>query len=89
VPNSCHNNDVTFVALSVCTLKELGPDASDEQLGYDKGKRVTDADLQAIADAVLEINREARIKLQELTLVSGNVVMPTLSIKLSVDNSED
>ncbi|MGZ8886295.1 MAG: alpha-isopropylmalate synthase regulatory domain-containing protein, partial [Halobacteriota archaeon] len=78
-------------------LKELGLDASDEQLGDilkrikelgDKGKRVTDADLQAITDAVLEINREARIKLQELTVVSGNVVTPTSSIKLSVDNQE-
>lgn len=78
-------------------LKELGLDANDEQLGDilkrikelgDKGKRVTDADLQAIADAVLEINREARIKLQELTVVSGNVVTPTSSIKLSVDNQE-
>jgi D-citramalate synthase len=78
-------------------LKELGLDASDEQLDDilkrikelgDKGKRVTDADLQAIADAVLEINREARIKLQELTVVSGNIVTPTSSIKLSVDNQE-
>jgi len=78
-------------------LKELGLDASDEQLADilkrikelgDKGKRVTDADLQAIADAVLEINREARIKLQELTVVSGNIVTPTSSIKLSVDGHE-
>jgi (R)-citramalate synthase len=78
-------------------LKELGLDASDEQLGDilkrvkelgDKGKRVTDADLQAIADAVLEINREARIKLQELTVVSGNIVTPTSSIKLLVDDRE-
>jgi len=78
-------------------LKELGLDANDEQLGDilkrikelgDKGKRVTDADLQAIADTVLEINREARIKLQELTVVSGNVVTPTSSIKLLVDNQE-
>lgn len=78
-------------------LKELGLDASDEQLADilkrikelgDKGKRVTDADLQAIADAVLEINREARIKLQELTVVSGNIVTPTSSIKLLVDDQE-
>jgi D-citramalate synthase len=78
-------------------LKELGLDASGEQLGDilkrvkelgDKGKRVTDADLQAIADAVLEINREARIKLQELTVVSGNIVTPTSSIKLLVDDQE-
>jgi D-citramalate synthase len=78
-------------------LKELGLDASDEQIDDilkrikelgDKGKRVTDADLQAIADAVLEINREARIKLQELTVVSGNIVTPTSSIKLWVDDQE-
>jgi D-citramalate synthase len=78
-------------------LQELGLDADDEQLSDilkrikelgDKGKRVTDADLQAIADAVLEINREARIKLQELTVVSGNIVTPTSSIKLSVDGQD-
>ena len=78
-------------------LQERGLDASKEQLADilkrikelgDKGKRVTDADLQAIADAVLEINREARIKLQELTVVSGNIVTPTSSIKLSIDDRE-
>jgi D-citramalate synthase len=78
-------------------LQEIGLDADEEQLSDilkrikelgDKGKRVTDADLQAIADAVLEINREARIKLQELTVVSGNIVTPTSSIKLSVDDQE-
>jgi D-citramalate synthase len=78
-------------------LKELGLEATDEQLSDilkrikelgDKGKRVTDADLQAITDAVLEVNREARIRLQELTVVSGNIVTPTSSIKLSVDNQE-
>ena len=78
-------------------LQELGLDADDAHLSDilkrikelgDKGKRVTDADLQAIADAVLEINREARIKLQELTVVSGNIVTPTSSIKLSVDGQD-
>jgi D-citramalate synthase len=78
-------------------LKELGLEASDDQLSDilkrikelgDKGKRVTDADLQAITDAVLEVNYEARIKLQELTVVSGNIVTPTSSIKLLVDNQE-
>jgi D-citramalate synthase len=78
-------------------LQELGLDADDAHLSDilkrikelgDKGKRVTDADLQAIADTVLEINREARIKLQELTVVSGNIVTPTSSIKLSVDGQD-
>ena len=59
-------------------IKELG----------DKGKRVTDADLQAIAETVLEIDREARITLEELTVVSGNIVTPTSSVKLLVDKTE-
>ncbi len=78
-------------------LRELGLEATDEQLNDilkrikelgDKGKRVTDADLQAIAETVLEIDREARITLEELTVVSGNVVTPTSSIRLLVDRAE-
>ena len=78
-------------------LRELGLEATDEQLNDilkrikelgDRGKRVTDADLQAIAETVLEIDREARIKLEELTVVSGNVVTPTSSIRLLVDRAE-
>jgi D-citramalate synthase len=78
-------------------LKELGLEATDEQLNDvlkrikelgDKGKRVTDADLQAIAETVLEIDREARITLEELTVVSGNIVTPTSSVKLLVDAKE-
>ena len=78
-------------------LKELGLEATDEQLHDvlkrikelgDKGKRVTDADLQAIAETVLEIDREARITLEELTVVSGNIVTPTSSVKLLVDGVE-
>jgi D-citramalate synthase len=78
-------------------LRELGLEATDEQLHDvlkrikelgDKGKRVTDADLQAIAETVLEIDREARITLEELTVVSGNIVTPTSSVKLLVDKTE-
>ena len=78
-------------------LRELGLEATDEQLNDilkrikelgDRGKRVTDADLQAIAETVLEIDREARITLEELTVVSGNVVTPTSSIRLLVDRAE-
>ena len=54
----------------------------------DKGKTVTDVDLQAIADNVLEINHKDRIKLNEVTIVSGNKVMPTASVKLTVDGEE-
>ena len=78
-------------------LKELGVSVNETQLQQicdnikvlaDKGKTVTDVDLQAIADNVLEINHEDRIKLDELTIVSGNKVMPTASVKLTVDGEE-
>ena len=54
----------------------------------DKGKTVTDVDLQIIADNVLQINHEDRIKLDELTIVSGNKVMPTASVKITIDEEE-
>ena len=78
-------------------LKELGVNVSKNQLKKicdnikvlaDKGKTVTDVDLQAIADNVLEINHKDRIKLNEVTIVSGNKVMPTASVKLTVDGEE-
>jgi len=78
-------------------LRELGLTATDEQLGDifvrvkelgDKGMRVTDADLQAIAETVLEVYKEAKVKLDELTVVSGNRVTPTASIKLIIDGQE-
>ena len=78
-------------------LKELGLDVNKDQLQQicndikdlaDKGKTVTDVDLQAIADNVLEINHEDRIKLDELTIVSGNKVMPTASVKITIDDDE-
>ena len=78
-------------------LKELGLDVDKTQLQQicdnikvlaDKGKTVTDVDLQAIADNVLEINHEDRIKLDEVTIVSGNKVMPTASVKITIDGEQ-
>lgn len=78
-------------------LKELGLNVDDDQLKLicddikelaDKGKTVTDVDLQVIADNVLQINHEDRIKLDEVTIVSGNKVMPTASVKITVDDEE-
>ncbi len=80
----------------VLALKELGLDASEKQIDDivirmkelgDKGKRVTDADLQTIAETVLGIYQEAKIKLEELTVVAGNTVMPTASIRLKVNGN--
>ena len=78
-------------------LKELGLNVDDNQLKQicddikelaDKGKTVTDVDLQVIADNVLEINHKDRIKLDEVTIVSGNKVMPTASVKITIDGEE-
>ena len=78
-------------------LKELGYNFNKKQLSQicddikvlaDKGKTVSDVDLQVIADNVLEINHEDRIKLDEVTIVSGNKVMPTASVKITIDGDE-
>jgi D-citramalate synthase len=78
----------------VLALKELGLSTNDRQIDDiiarikemgDKGKRVTDADLQTIAETVLGIYQEAKVRLEELTVVAGNTVMPTASIRLKVN----
>jgi D-citramalate synthase len=58
-----------------------------KQLG-DEGKRVTDSDLHAIAEAVLNISCTPVIRMKQFTTVSGNSVMPTASVTLTV-NGED
>ncbi|MDR0911223.1 MAG: 2-isopropylmalate synthase [Methanobrevibacter sp.] len=78
-------------------LNELKFNYNDEQfktifnkvkyLG-DLGKCVSDVDLQAIADEVLDIKTEAKIKLEEFSIVSGNKVIPTASIKLKIDDED-
>jgi D-citramalate synthase len=78
-------------------LREFGIGVSDAQLSQivtrvkelgDKGKRVSDADLQTIADTVLSIQKEPKVKLQELTVVSGNTVTPTASVKIQLNGSD-
>jgi D-citramalate synthase len=50
----------------------------------DKGKRVTDADLKAIAESIMNLPKYRPFKLKELTVVTGNKVTPTASVKLDV-----
>lgn len=78
-------------------LKELGLDVDDSQMNEilgrvkelgDHGKRVTDADLQSIAEVVLDIYSESKVKLEDFTIVSGNKITPTASIKLNVEGKE-
>ncbi|MCX8153058.1 MAG: 2-isopropylmalate synthase [Candidatus Bathyarchaeota archaeon] len=54
----------------------------------DKGKTVTDADLLAIAENVLGLSARKAIQLQEITVVSGNTVTPTASVRLKLNGKE-
>lgn len=54
----------------------------------DMGKCVTDVDLQAIAEDALGVLPEKPVELEELTIVSGNKVTPTASVKINVDGLE-
>ncbi|MHC1610735.1 MAG: 2-isopropylmalate synthase [Candidatus Methanospirareceae archaeon] len=78
-------------------LEEMGIEADEEQVTKillkvkelgDKGKLVTDSDFQAIVEDVVSIEREERIKLIDLSVVSGKRVYPTASIRLEVDGED-
>jgi D-citramalate synthase len=58
-----------------------------KQLG-DEGKRVTDADLMAVADAVLAIECKPFIKMRQFTATSGSHMIPTASVTLLVNGVE-
>ena len=75
-------------------LREMGLQASEDQLNDiflrvktlgDKGKRVTDADLQAVAESVMGLPSVRAIKLEELTVVTGDKVTPTASVRLHLN----
>jgi len=75
-------------------LNEMGLYPTDAQLKDiflrvktlgDKGKRVTDADLQAIANSVMGLPVTSAIKLEELTVVTGDRATPTASVRLNLN----
>jgi len=79
------------------TLRNLGLKPSEEQLKEifnrvkqlgDKGKPVTDADLQAIAEAVMGLPAIRPVKLKELTVMTGNSITPTATVRLEVNGEE-
>jgi D-citramalate synthase len=79
------------------TLADMGLAPSEEQLKDiqlrvktvgDKGKTVTDADLLAIAENVLGLSKVKPIQLREITVVSGNTVTPTASVRLTLNGKE-
>jgi D-citramalate synthase len=76
------------------SLNEMGLKPSSEQLKEiflrvktlgDKGKRIADADLQAIAEAVMELPTVRPIKLEEITVVTGSRVTSTSSVRLNLN----
>jgi 2-isopropylmalate synthase len=77
-------------------LNDAGLDPSDRELTDilervkdlgDKGRKVTDVDLYAIAEAVMGdvAAAEKRIVLEELSVMTGNRVTPTATVRVTVD----
>jgi 2-isopropylmalate synthase len=54
----------------------------------DKGKRVTDLDLYTIAEAVTSDVLQPSITLEEVSVMTGNRVTPTATVKATVDGKE-
>ena len=80
-------------------LEDVGIHPTEEQLTEivqrvkdlgDKGKMVTDADLIALASAVLGgiIQEEKIVDLSDLAVITGIKVIPTASVKLVLDGKE-
>ena len=80
-------------------LEDLGVRTTKEQLEEitrrvkdlgDKGKRVTDADLRAIAESVLGTlpPEEKVVELKEFTVTTGNAITPTASVRVRVRGEE-
>ncbi|MCL2142558.1 MAG: 2-isopropylmalate synthase [Methanimicrococcus sp.] len=79
-------------------IKELGFQADENQkqdifkrvkeMG-DQGYRVTDADLYAIAESVLEMHHEPTVKLKAFSAFSGRPSIPMASVVLDVSGKEE
>lgn len=79
------------------TLDKMGLEPTKEQLKEialriknvgDKGKIVMDADLLAITETVMGLNKIKPIQLKEITVVSGDKVTPTASVRLRLNKKE-
>lgn len=80
-------------------LRDLSVRVTNEQLGEiakrvrdlgDKGKKVTDIDLRAIAESVLGTlpPEEKVVELREATVLTGSTVTPTASVRVAVRGEE-
>lgn len=50
----------------------------------DRGKTVTDVDLYTVAELVMELPKVRPITLEELTVMSGNKITPTASVRINM-----
>jgi 2-isopropylmalate synthase len=80
-------------------LEEAGYQAAEDQLQEilerikelgDKGKQITNADLQAIAEAVMgEVAKgKQAMVLKEVSVMTGNIITPTATVKAMVRGKE-
>lgn len=78
-------------------LEKKGLEASEEEIDEifrrvkdlgDKGKLVTDAEWSTILDDVMGRDLEDLVKLEELTVTSGDTVTPTASVKVKYEDRE-
>jgi isopropylmalate/homocitrate/citramalate synthase len=80
-------------------LEEMGIRPNERQLRIitqkvkelgDKGKRVTEADLRAIAEHVIGAlpPEQKTVELKEITVTTGNTITPTASVRLSIRGEE-
>jgi len=75
--------DQLAISVNDAQLKEIVVRVKD--LG-DKGKRLTDADLESVANTVLgKVGEEKILQLIDLSVMTGTKSMPTASVKLLVD----
>jgi 2-isopropylmalate synthase len=81
------------------SLESAGIITNDKQLDEivsrikeiaNKGKQITDADLYAVASAVLgkASSEEELIKLKEVSVMTGNILTPTAVVKADIDGKE-
>jgi D-citramalate synthase len=77
------------------SLEKIGLHPTDKQLKEvsmrvktlgDKGKKVTDADLMAVAEVVMGLPQARPINLEELTVVTGDRVTSTASVRLKLND---
>ncbi len=75
-------------------LDEYGIELNEDQFGKvfdqikklgDKGKCVTDADLKAMSETVLGRAQKEIVKLEGFSVMTGDNVMPTATVKLNID----